>query len=216
MSNRGLIGFRLKGKDYVQYNHSDSYPTGLGRQIFAVCRQYTLEEMRACIARLKVVDEDKVPTESQLQKAWPNLGITDPTLEDALAAYQAPKEKRQPLSWFHLLRAYQGKLDFWLDGFPFWPDYDGFQYGEMCEWAYIIDCDTGCLEIYTRNDRESANEDSSGRGSPVMKPKGRYAMPPDAAGDDGICLIAEIPLDEIRLMPEEAVNAFCERLNRLH
>lgn len=216
MSTRGLIGFRLNGKDFVQYNHFDSYPTVLGQKIFVVCRKYTLDEMRAAVSRFKIVDEDKAPTEAQLKKAWPSLGITDRTLEEALAAYQAPKEARKLTSWYSLLSPYQGSLDFWLDGFSFWPDYDGFQYGSTCGWAYIIDCDTGCLEIYTRNYRESANDAGSRQGSPVMKREGRYATTPDADGDYSINLIAEIPLDEIRLMPEESVIAYCERLKRLY
>lgn len=33
MSTRGLLAFRFKGQDYVTYNHSDSYPAGLGIRV---------------------------------------------------------------------------------------------------------------------------------------------------------------------------------------
>jgi hypothetical protein len=40
MSTRGLLAFRFEGLDYVTYNHSDSYPKGLGRGIVHFAQEH--------------------------------------------------------------------------------------------------------------------------------------------------------------------------------
>ena len=64
----------------------------------------------------------------------------------------------------------------------------------FCEWAYIINIDTNCLEIY-----QGFNEDESA--------PGRYAsLKKDCDGDRkyyGVALLIEISFDKIRLMSTE-------------
>ena len=36
MSTRGIIGYRQGGKDFLFYNHQDSYPENLGRRVCAM------------------------------------------------------------------------------------------------------------------------------------------------------------------------------------
>lgn len=46
MSTRGLFGFRLKGKSYLQFSPSDSYPSGLGKFWIEKIRKYDLNKMK--------------------------------------------------------------------------------------------------------------------------------------------------------------------------
>jgi hypothetical protein len=36
MSTRGILGYRQNGKDFLHYNHSDSYPENLGLRVMAM------------------------------------------------------------------------------------------------------------------------------------------------------------------------------------
>jgi hypothetical protein len=38
MSTRGVIGYRAGGKDFLHYNHQDSYPSQLGLRVLAMIR----------------------------------------------------------------------------------------------------------------------------------------------------------------------------------
>lgn len=40
MSTRGLLAFRFEGRDYVTYNHSDSYPKALGARIIVFAQEH--------------------------------------------------------------------------------------------------------------------------------------------------------------------------------
>ena len=53
----------------------------------------------------------------------------------------------------------------------------------FCEWAYIINCNTGKLEIY--------------RGFQESKPKGRYRDIEPDGGYYGVSLIKSIPLEDV-------------------
>lgn len=206
MSTRGLIGFRLKGKDFVQYNHSDSYPTWLGKKILQEVRELDIDQMRTYVAAVKLVPEDKTPTAAQfkkLEKVFPGMDL------------DTARDKKH--TWYDILRDYQGELArFVTENIPFWPDYDGFQHSFGCEWAYIVDLDRETLEIYTGHYRLPGEK---GREYyPVLKPRGPYltdASKAENGGDDrSINLVESISLEELREVPEEALVAFCERLNR--
>ena len=38
MSTRGILGYREHGKDFLHYNHQDSYPSNLGMRILAMIK----------------------------------------------------------------------------------------------------------------------------------------------------------------------------------
>ena len=45
MSTRGLYGIRKNGVDKCTYNHSDSYPSWLGRKVLEFCANNTIENL---------------------------------------------------------------------------------------------------------------------------------------------------------------------------
>ena len=44
MSTRGAIGFKYNGKDRIAYNHSDSYPDGLGIDVVTFVERVNAED----------------------------------------------------------------------------------------------------------------------------------------------------------------------------
>ena len=62
MSTRGAIGFRYNGKDNIAYNHSDSYPDGLGIDTVTFIERVNAEDgwkqLATKVANLSVIDDD--------------------------------------------------------------------------------------------------------------------------------------------------------------
>lgn len=208
MSTRGLVGFHLDGKDYVQYNHSDSYPTWLGKRIIAYASKADVAKLMKLVPKLVMVDEDKKPTAAQLKKLYPFIKEGDETLEQTVARItESNVGGHDCFTWYKALREYQGDLEAVEDGLSYWIDYDGFQWGFGCEWGYIINLDTQKLELYTGH-WHAQGEKGSG---PTCKPAGRYATKV-MDGDRGILLIEAIPLSELKDISQVAVTRYCERL----
>lgn len=70
MTTRGCFGFHRDGVDKLTYNHSDSYPEGLGADIVEFVRQTSVEEMNQIFDRIQMVDEDKMATPDQCGWAY--------------------------------------------------------------------------------------------------------------------------------------------------
>lgn len=179
MSTRGSLGFRLNGKDFITYNHSDSYPSGLGVEMaeFVVANRANLDSVKEKVSKLVLVNDKKKPTKAQIRalKEFADLGISTSSTED----------------WYCLLRMTQGDPDailrcgYMLDGHNFLSD------SLFCEWAYIVNLDTQCLEVYKGFQDKPHN-------------KGRYAEStdnPDMSYRTGkyysVALIADIPFEEV-------------------
>jgi hypothetical protein len=69
MGTRGFLGFVLQDKEYITYNHFDSYPSGLGDAVLQWLRgevengQAGLDSIRQRVAALTLItDEDAEPT----------------------------------------------------------------------------------------------------------------------------------------------------------
>jgi hypothetical protein len=57
MSTRGFIGYRHKGEIFGWYNHSDSYPSSLGKDILEASLPYTQKEVQHFfLTRIKFVE----------------------------------------------------------------------------------------------------------------------------------------------------------------
>ena len=142
MGTRGLVGFYIKGKYKLSYNHHDSYIMGLGvevaKAIHFISTQNRLKELEAKVEAIKMVNNE-IPPSKALQdeyRKFSDLGVG----------------KRDVSDWYCLLRKVQGadileavlnkNLCHMLDG-------SGFaQESLFCEWGYIVNFDSGMLEIF--------------------------------------------------------------------
>lgn len=134
MGTRGFIGFVNKGREYITYNHFDSYPSGLGVTVLDWARGADLDKVREQVSTLVLVDEQSKPTLDQQAELidHADFRVSEQTSED----------------WYALLRETQGDLQRTLDcGYMI--DSHEFPHDSLfCEWGYLIDLDTGCLEVY--------------------------------------------------------------------
>lgn len=175
MSTRGAYGFRLDGKDYVSYNHSDSYPSCLGEEMLKQCKELLkgdVDELKKSVAGIRLIDGTKKPTKVDIKNLKPHT-----ELDVAL---------RSELDWYCLTRGLQGNLinnimsGYMLDSSEFLLD------SVFCEWAYIINLDEEVFEIY--------------KGFVEEMGTGRY----DSTKDDnngeyyGVKLVATFPLSKIQ------------------
>lgn len=136
MGTRGIMAFAHRGTVKAMYNHFDSYPSGLGKDIADWIRELPedLSEEIALFDRLEAVNEDVSPTEDQ---------------KLALLRYFNPRVSTQSDNdWYSLLRESQGdpaaalSAGFYVDGYEF--GYDSL----FCEWAYVVDLDRKVVEVY--------------------------------------------------------------------
>ena len=55
MGTRGLLGFILRGKRHAAYNHWDSYPNGLGKDIVAFILSLSDEDIALIIRNISEI-----------------------------------------------------------------------------------------------------------------------------------------------------------------
>lgn len=173
MSTRGLWGVIIGDEKKLTYNHSDSYPSGMGEEILTFLKRADLNALVDDATALRLVKGEEIVTP-----------------EDVVAMREFTENpngyKDDELDWYWLLRRTQGdpgetfKAGVMIDG-------DGFQNDSLfCEWAYIIDLDGQKFEIY-RGFQESPHD------------KGRFASheEPNRSGYYPVALVAEYPLDNL-------------------
>ena len=142
MITRGAWGIKIGDKIIVQYNHFDSYPTGLGEKIVEDLNEWYKDAPEKWIKRLnevldevEIIDEEKTPqpTEEQLQY------IRD----EGINFNENQKE------WFSVLSELQGRVLPYLKGFIYFLDWGVECLNDelFCEWAYIFNLDNNTLEI---------------------------------------------------------------------
>lgn len=167
MSTRGIYGLVIDGEVKVSYNHYDSYPEGLGLQILKEINTGTLTADRA--RTMQVVDEDSEPSNEQIS-IMVDAGLHNPSVSTG-----------QVTEWYSLMRESQGKLSVNLDiGFMI-NSLDFVADSLFCEWGYLVNFDTNCLEVY-----EGFNEDTPvGRFQDMDRQESNKYQP--------ITLVAEIP-----------------------
>jgi hypothetical protein len=180
MGTRGVYGFRIDGVDKLAYNHYDSYPDGLGASIVTEVRGLShtmlLEDLRESVRGIEMVDEASKPTEKQKQLCR-DAGLVDLHVS----------EKSED-DWYCLMRGGQGslifplRLGFMLDSGDFIKD------SLFCEWGYIVNLDTGMLEVWegyqTRPQVGNRyGEDENGEGYFPCKMAGMFALGTVTAGD---------------------------------
>jgi hypothetical protein len=191
MGTRGAYGFRINEQDKVTYNHFDSYPSCLGKEVMSYIARTPLDRMKQVAARIKLVDRESAPSPELIHKykSYANLRVSQQRYED----------------WYCLLRETQGDLFPYNNDLEHMIDSQDFLSDSLfCEWAYIINLDAGRFEVY-----RGFNKDRSARG--------RYALRSVDSSDGywGVALIKEISLLHITKQTLENVVSELKSLERV-
>jgi hypothetical protein len=125
MSTRGILGFRLDGKDYLTYNHSDSYPSWLGVKVVEFVNKHKnkLDSLKSKVKKLELIDQNVPPALQQVEKCIKqkclNLDVGGQSLDD----------------WYCLLRNTHGNLDANLKVGFMLDNKDFIKESLFCEWG---------------------------------------------------------------------------------
>ena len=99
MGTRGLLGFIILGQRYATYNHWDSYPNGLGKNIVEFILSLTPEDyntMALLVTQITWVDSESTLS-PELQERYQKSGFADLSVSSC-----------SPEEWYCLLRKTQG------------------------------------------------------------------------------------------------------------
>ena len=136
MSTRGLMGVRVNGVEKLSYNHSDSYPEGLGIEVV-----YDVKRMVGDLASWRRLAEDLIL-----------ISGDDKPSSDDIAKFMSFGDfsvgTRSPDDWYCLLRAFQGNIHDTLKMGRMIDSREFFLDSLFCEWAYIIDFDVETFQVY--------------------------------------------------------------------
>jgi len=169
MSTRGFIGFAIDSTVKAAYNHSDSYPDGLGHQMLDWLRGADLEKAAQSARNLRVVDPRSEPTDADIA---------------ALKDFYDPNVggRRERPDWYQLLRRTQGEPQLMLQAGVI-EDASTFPADSLfAEWGYVVDFDAQVFEVYQGFQQSPHTE-------------GRFAaMAPEGNGYFPVRLAASWPL----------------------
>jgi hypothetical protein len=145
MGTRGFVGFVVDKTEKITYNHCDSYPGGLGRDVldFLRSKQHELtcdvhrnqSGLTVDLARkLRVVDPESTPTAEDIERLQPfaNTVVSGRRLDE----------------WYVLLRETQGNPRAMLEAGVI---EDGSQFPAdslFAEYGYMVDLDAMTFEVY--------------------------------------------------------------------
>jgi hypothetical protein len=197
MSTRGTFGFRVNGKDFLSYNHSDSYPSGLGTEFVAEVRELVKDpNIKERFAKVKLVggEGSPAPTPEDIEalKPYTNLGVSTGKTDE----------------WYCLLRGAQGSLALALES-GYLMDYSPFILRSLfCEYAYIWNLDDGTVEFYEGFVARKPGDGHKRHGTEGKPGAGRYsALAPEVNTREdgstypndywGCALVATFPANEI-------------------
>jgi hypothetical protein len=175
MGTRGFVGFVVDGSEKITYNHSDSYPGGLGLDVLNWLRRQDISEVREATAKLRVVDGDKPSTHEDIESVglqYANTRVSSGKLSE----------------WYVLLRETQGNPEAILDA-GVMIDGQDFPYDSLfCEFGYLVDLDKNVFEVYAGFQQEAHD-------------KGRFAKRTgEHLARDGyapVALVASWPFDNL-------------------
>lgn len=134
MGTRGFVGFVVDGTEKIAYNHSDSYPSGLGTDVLEWLRKAHIGGARRKAAELRVVDPNSSPGDEDIDRLRPyaDFGVGTRQIED----------------WYVLLRGTMGNPTAMLDAGVI-EDAGQFPMDSvMAEWGYLVDFDAETFEAY--------------------------------------------------------------------
>lgn len=140
MGTRGAYGFRYKKKDYLIYNHYDSYPSGLGANVIEFVRRSLTTE--GDIKKTKTLLESSVKLD-KLSFRPELLGCFGDYIDPTITLGSIKNDFLYQIGLPHA-------LDSMLESGYFKETSNHFIYDSLfCEYAYIVNLDTGKLEFYT-------------------------------------------------------------------
>lgn len=194
MGTRGAYGFIVDGEEKITYNHFDSYPFYLGISIKKQINSKTIEELTQIAKNVKLIKRTKTgkirsATQAQIKK------VRDFEKENGVNLSDFTVNTKDQKDWYCILRNGQGTLNL-----PFMIDDSLFLNDSLfCEWAYIANIDSGCLEIY-KGFNKNPNAD------------GRYAKNLDSDSEYyGVVLLDEIPFELLQQMDDDT---FCNLIDK--
>jgi len=189
MGTRGAYGFRSEGKDYLTYNHYDSYASGLGdslvKQIKAeLATGTTVETLRQQVRDMRLIARDDEQPNAEERAKFGHLWSNVSNGHD----------------WYSLLREMQGNLfahtteGVMIDGNAFIMD------SLFCEYAYILNLDEETFEVYEGFQQNLHNDGRYGGEVPEPEPYPNGGIP---AKYYGCRLVATFPMAAI---PEDWIK----------
>jgi hypothetical protein len=134
MGTRGFVGFVVDGTEKIAYNHSDSYPSGLGTDVLGWLRKAHLGAARRQAAELRAVEADSKPSPEDIERlrGYADMGVGTQQVDD----------------WYVLLRHTQGNPAAMLDAGVI-EDASQFPADSLfAEWGYVVDFDEETFEVY--------------------------------------------------------------------
>lgn len=137
MGTSGYYGFLLKGKFYLVYNHYDSQPKCLGRNILGELQDLlddgsaaAILHLQTLVSELKIVSRDMTPTQEDQKKLekYTDLTVSRQSLDD----------------WYCLLRKAQGSLKATLEcGYTF-----RSVESPTSDYNYVVNLDNLTFDVY--------------------------------------------------------------------
>jgi len=132
MGTRGLVGWKIDDKEHGMYNHWDSYPSGLGRDVINILKHLDLDQFKNNAKKVIFVNEEaKAPEELQIKyQKFSNLSVG----------------KQDLSNWYCLLREIQGSDV--LKVIESGEVEHIFDCNDYHVWGYILNCDLNQLEVH--------------------------------------------------------------------
>lgn len=209
MSTRAAYGFRHKKQDYISYNHSDGYPSGLGYEVLEALTSFTLtkdiEYLRSRVDKVHLIHKEDNHTFSKeeflsIVERLDNLGIYNNLKSEYSAITEIPA--------IPVLYHTAGNVDTIIDqenATPYMLDSGNFMNDSLfCEWAYVINLDEQVVEFY-----RGFNQNPEA--------KGRYAAKTNDYGSkqyNGVALIGTVPFAVIDSWTKDDIADFTINLER--
>lgn len=145
MSTRGVYGFRKNNQDKLMYNHFDSYPEGLGKEIIYYIKTHTIKKMNEIFNRINPADSIK-PISNYSKEELNKY-------EWILKEFYSNKIIKQEKVMYNIVESYvetHNKLKaFDEEKLDLYPDNNDFILDSLsCEWGYILNLDNNTLEVW--------------------------------------------------------------------
>lgn len=210
MGTRGVVGFRHNQKDYVTYNHFDSYPTGVGAQVLKQLTCFNLKNInelnliRDKISTIKLINDEYIFDKQEQDVLLREIEALGFTHND----HNPEHFGNGKVDAYFLLNPIQGSITPYIDkhhSIPYMIESSDFLMDSLfCEWAYIINLDENVIEFY-----RGFNKDPESKGRYVFQ-----GIDPNAEPDDylGVALLGTVSFDTLATWSDADIELFCERL----